>query len=87
MLIVRTDLKMGHGKIAAQCGHATLAAYKTARKTHPKALRFWQYHGQAKIAVKIQSEAEMFVPTFLPICRAFYFYFFQFILFNGVSLF
>lgn len=53
---------MGHGKIAAQCGHATLAAYKTALKTHPKALRFWQYYGQAKIAVKVPSEDEMCVP-------------------------
>ena len=25
MLVVRTDLKMSKGKIAAQCGHATLA--------------------------------------------------------------
>ena len=27
VLVVREDLKMGKGKIGAQCGHATLAAY------------------------------------------------------------
>jgi PTH2 family peptidyl-tRNA hydrolase len=28
VLVVREDLKMGKGKIGAQCGHATLGAYK-----------------------------------------------------------
>ena len=30
VLVVRTDLKMGKGKIGAQCGHATLGSYKSA---------------------------------------------------------
>lgn len=69
LLIVRTDLKMGHGKVAAQCSHATLGAYKTARKTNPKALRFWAQHGQAKVAVKIGSEAEMYVCKFVSLAN------------------
>lgn len=28
VLVVRSDLKMGKGKIGAQCGHAVLSAYK-----------------------------------------------------------
>ena len=36
VLVVRTDLDMGKGKMAAQCGHATLAAYKIARNVYPK---------------------------------------------------
>jgi len=28
VLVVREDLKMGKGKIGAQCGHATLGVYK-----------------------------------------------------------
>jgi len=28
VLVVRSDLKMGKGKIGAQCGHAVLGAYK-----------------------------------------------------------
>ena len=36
VLVVRTDLDMGKGKIAAQCGHATLAAYKIAAKRFKK---------------------------------------------------
>ena len=36
VLVVRTDLGMGKGKIAAQCGHATLACYKRASRYMPK---------------------------------------------------
>jgi len=44
VLVVRTDLKMRKGKIAAQCGHATLGCYKRAQKG---ALKRWMRHGQA----------------------------------------
>ena len=32
VMVVRTDLKMGKGKIAAQCCHACLGAYKKCDK-------------------------------------------------------
>ncbi|KFY81757.1 hypothetical protein V500_11117 [Pseudogymnoascus sp. VKM F-4518 (FW-2643)] len=56
VLVVRTDLGMTKGKIAAQCGHAVLACYKTSLRTNPY-LRAWERGGQAKIAVQINSEA------------------------------
>ncbi|KAK0705210.1 peptidyl-tRNA hydrolase PTH2-domain-containing protein [Lasiosphaeris hirsuta] len=67
VLVVRTDLGMTKGKIAAQCGHATLACYKTllrASQKDPqgaeaKLLRHWERFGQAKIAVQIKGEDEM----------------------------
>lgn len=43
---------MGKGKVAAQCAHAAVAAYKAARK-HPKLLNLWEECGQAKITVKV----------------------------------
>ena len=55
ILVIRTDLKMGKGKVAAQCAHAAVAAYKAARK-HPKLLNLWEECGQAKITVKVDSE-------------------------------
>ncbi|XP_076761199.1 peptidyl-tRNA hydrolase 2, mitochondrial [Xylocopa sonorina] len=55
ILVIRTDLKMGKGKVAAQCAHAAVAAYKAARK-HPKVLEAWEECGQAKITVKVDSE-------------------------------
>ncbi|XP_076394127.1 peptidyl-tRNA hydrolase 2, mitochondrial isoform X2 [Megachile rotundata] len=55
ILVIRTDLKMGKGKVAAQCAHAAVAAYKSVRK-HPKILQAWEECGQAKITVKVDSE-------------------------------
>ncbi|CCA70080.1 related to exostosin-like 3 [Serendipita indica DSM 11827] len=59
VLVVRTDLGMTKGKIAAQCGHATLACYKTIQKANPKLLRHWEWTGQAKIALQIKSEEDI----------------------------
>lgn len=59
VLVVRNDLKMGKGKIAAQCGHAAVDAYKTAIKTIPALVRQWESRGCAKIAVKCDSKAEL----------------------------
>ena len=50
------DLKMGKGKAAAQCCHATLAAYKQARRKCPEVLRVWECTGQPKITVKVRSQ-------------------------------
>ncbi|DBA04977.1 TPA: hypothetical protein N0F65_006979 [Lagenidium giganteum] len=59
VLCVRTDLKMGKGKIAAQCCHATLGAYKRAVKKTPNAVKAWEMMGQAKVCLKVDSEEEM----------------------------
>ncbi|KAI1780523.1 PTH2-domain-containing protein [Hypoxylon cercidicola] len=68
VLVVRTDLGMTKGKIAAQCSHATLACYKTLSRaaqrnpsSSPEArlLQRWERRGQAKIAVQVKSEAEL----------------------------
>ena len=45
VLGVRMDLKMDKGKIGAQCGHATLAAYRVALRMHPEYVRTWQKLG------------------------------------------
>ncbi|CAH0481109.1 unnamed protein product [Peronospora belbahrii] len=59
VMCVRTDLKMGKGKIAAQCCHATLGAYKRALKRTPDAVRTWENLGQAKVCLRVDSEEEM----------------------------
>ncbi|KAG2023646.1 peptidyl-tRNA hydrolase 2 [Coprinopsis cinerea AmutBmut pab1-1] len=59
VLVVRTDLGMSTGKIAAQCGHATLACYKALIKTNPGLVRHWERTGQAKIALKASSEDQL----------------------------
>ncbi|KAL5596395.1 hypothetical protein BROUX41_006692 [Berkeleyomyces rouxiae] len=67
VLVVRTDLGMTKGKIAAQCGHATLACYKSISRSaqnsplskDAKILRQWENLGQAKIALQTKSEDEL----------------------------
>ena len=52
VLVVRPDLKMSGGKIAAQCSHATLACFKSISKACPALCRRWENTGQAKIALR-----------------------------------
>ncbi|KAK1727175.1 hypothetical protein CaCOL14_000833 [Colletotrichum acutatum] len=67
VLVVRTDLGMTKGKMAAQASHATLACYKSLSKTAAKdpsspaakILSRWENLGQAKIAVQIKNQDEM----------------------------
>ncbi|KAN0066372.1 hypothetical protein ACQY0O_000466 [Thecaphora frezii] len=59
VLLVRMDLKMEKGKIAAQCGHATLAAFKTALRLAPQFVKQWERLGQAKVALKCPNEELM----------------------------
>lgn len=55
-LIVRTDLKMGKGKVAAQCSHAAVSAYKQVERRNPELLKQWEYYGQPKVVVKVPDE-------------------------------
>ncbi len=65
VFLVRMDLKMGLGKIAAQVAHATLKAYKqmVARADENDldfvALEEWKELGQKKIVVKVNDENEL----------------------------
>ncbi|CAI5969651.1 unnamed protein product [Closterium sp. NIES-64] len=61
VLVVRSDLKMGKGKIGAQCGHATLGLYKRLAKRAPTALQRWDENGQVKVVVKVDSEEELII--------------------------
>jgi peptidyl-tRNA hydrolase len=59
ILCVNKELKMGKGKIAAQCCHAAVGCYKRARKHCPSAVTAWESTGCAKVAVQCESQAEM----------------------------
>ncbi|XP_075445777.1 peptidyl-tRNA hydrolase 2, mitochondrial [Ascaphus truei] len=56
ILVVRNDLKMGKGKVAAQCSHAAVSAYKQLLKRNPELLKQWEYCGQPKVVVKVPDE-------------------------------
>ena len=64
-LVVRQDLKMGKGKAAAQCSHATLALYKKITNPqldsyNPELVNRWEIrNGQAKITLQVPNQEEM----------------------------
>jgi PTH2 family peptidyl-tRNA hydrolase len=59
-IVVRADLKMGKGKLAAQSSHASLSSYNKTKKTDPELVKRWEAEGQMKVVLKVNSEAELF---------------------------
>jgi len=57
--MVRIDIKMGRGKIAAQVGHAVLDSYKDACKLRNQTVKAWEDIGCAKIVLQVNSESEL----------------------------
>ncbi|MFH0736946.1 MAG: peptidyl-tRNA hydrolase Pth2 [Candidatus Micrarchaeota archaeon] len=58
-IVIRADLGMGKGKLAAQSSHASLSAYKKVAKAHPEVARAWEAEGQKKVVLKVNSEEEL----------------------------
>jgi PTH2 family peptidyl-tRNA hydrolase len=57
VIVVRTDLKMGKGKLAAQVAHAALASESMGR--HASGYHEGKDQGQAKVVVKGADESEL----------------------------
>jgi peptidyl-tRNA hydrolase, PTH2 family len=55
VIVVRKDLRMGTGKIAAQVGHAAVLGVEESRKSNKSWLKGWFNEGQPKIVVKVNS--------------------------------
>lgn len=58
VLIVRTDLPMGKGKVASQCAHAALSCYRSCQTRAPDILNLWVLVGQPKIIVRADKDGE-----------------------------
>jgi PTH2 family peptidyl-tRNA hydrolase len=54
VIVVRTDLGMGKGKIAAQVGHACVLGAEMVRKSHYDWFEKW-WQGQEKVVVKVDN--------------------------------
>ncbi|KIM48419.1 hypothetical protein M413DRAFT_440145 [Hebeloma cylindrosporum] len=59
VLVVRTDLQLTPGDVAAQCAHATLSCYKVLSRRNSTLVNHWERTGQAKIALKAKSEDQL----------------------------
>jgi len=58
VVVIRADLRMSTGKIAAQAGHAILGAVDIAYARNGEAVRTWRASGEAIICLRVESEAE-----------------------------
>ena len=55
VILVRADLKLPKGKLAAQAAHASVDA---VLKSDSKLVNAWRDEGMAKIVVKVKDEKE-----------------------------
>ena len=58
VVVVRTDLDMGKGKIAAQVGHACVLGAEHVRKSNPEWFSEW-LEGQEKVVLKVANLKEL----------------------------
>jgi peptidyl-tRNA hydrolase, PTH2 family len=56
VILVRNDLRLPKGKMAAQCCHA---AVEVALKTDPSILKKWRSQGQKKVVLKVENEEQL----------------------------
>lgn len=56
VIIVRIDIEMGRGKLAAQVAHASLTSYFDAEKRDKDVAREWLESGEKKIVLKVSDE-------------------------------
>jgi PTH2 family peptidyl-tRNA hydrolase len=59
VFIVRRDLKMGKGKIAAQCGHAILGVFRKLLKQRPGIAHQWHKKEFPKVFFHCEDEVQM----------------------------
>ncbi len=59
VIIIRTDIEMGKGKVVAQGCHASLMSYLEADKAHKDVAEEWLRNGEKKIVLKIDDYEKM----------------------------
>lgn len=70
VLIMREDLGMSPGKLAAQAAHCAIAAYKIAL---PKCVKEWNQKGSTKVVLAVDNEHDLLclykkaVAAYLPV--------------------
>ncbi len=59
VIVVREDLEMSPGKMAAQVAHASLSAAENSRKEKEDWYESWKEEQQKKVVVKVSSEEKL----------------------------
>jgi PTH2 family peptidyl-tRNA hydrolase len=56
VIVLRTDLEIGKGKLAAQAAHASV---ESVFRSDPKTIQKWRDAGAKKVVLKVSSETEL----------------------------
>ncbi len=59
VILVRKDLKLSKGKMAAQVAHAALNAYKKALKSNKEWVKKWESEGEKKVVLGVSNLEEL----------------------------
>jgi PTH2 family peptidyl-tRNA hydrolase len=59
VILVRTDLRMGRGKIAVQVAHAAVSTALKAQRERREWFDIWIREGQAKVVLKVRGIEEL----------------------------
>ncbi len=51
VIVIRGDIEMSRGKIAAQAAHAACEAFEEARRSQPKIWKEWRKEGAKKVVL------------------------------------
>lgn len=70
VIVVRPDLGMSTGKVAAQCAHAAVISYRAAETKSPNLCSLWLNSGQQKVVVKCDSPGEEALLNYVQIAKS-----------------
>jgi len=59
VVVVRRDLKLSPGKMAAQVAHAAVDCALRSRADQERVFKKWKSEGQKKVVVRVDSEREL----------------------------
>lgn len=59
VIVIRKDLKMSKGKLAAQACHASIGSYRKAMKSNPSKTKEWLHQGGKKVILWAKDKEEL----------------------------
>ncbi len=59
VIVFRTDLKLGKGKLATHAGHAAVMGYELVKEKDLRVIKEWINGGQKKVVLKVSDEREL----------------------------